>query len=235
MNILLPPDSLLFWLSCFIALPCLLLALRHASWHLLFAQQVRQHAFFAVIFCLATLWLLQIAVKDTMAFHPLLMTVTTMIFGWSFAILIGATALIVLKIFQLAVHLANMDSAAAWAQFDLTTVPVDFCLSVAVPVGWTWCVIWFVNRWKLKNPFTYFLGVGFFGAMTSCILTDVSALVLFTISGSDIYADVAQEHFFSFLLMTFPEGFVNGTIATALTVFWPDIVKTYRDDWFLRG
>ena len=234
MNILLPPDSLLLWLSCFIALPCLLLAVRGASWHLLFAQQVRQHVFFAAIFCLATLWLLQVTVKGTIAFHPLLMTVTTMIFGWSFAILIGATALVVLKIFQLAVHLAIMDSGAAWGQFDLTTVPVDFCLSVAVPVGWTWCVIWLVNRWKLKNPFTYFLGVGFFGAMTSCILTDIGALALFTLSGSDIYADVAQENFFSFLLMTFPEGFVNGTIATALTVFWPDIVKTYRDDWFLK-
>jgi len=34
--------------------------------------------------------------------------------------------------------------------------------------------------------------------------------------------------------MTFPEGFINGMLATALTVLAPDLVRTYRDDWFLR-
>jgi uncharacterized membrane protein len=234
MNILLPPEPLLFWLTIFCCGPVLVLALARAPWSQLFAVQERQHAFFAAALALSVLWLLQVSIKGTLAFHPLVMTVTTMLFGWNLAILVGATALVLLKLFQLAIHRAAMDADTAWAQFDLTTFPVDFCLSVAVPVGWAWCVIWLVNRWKFKNPFTYFLGVGFFGAMIGNVLTAITAVGLFTITASDIYSPLAQEYFPSFLLMTFPEGFINGTIATALTVFWPDIVKTYQDDWFLK-
>jgi len=234
MNILLPPESLLFWLTLCCSVPLLILAVVRAPWQQLLAVQERQHAFFAAVVTLAVLWALQISIKNTFAFHPLVMTVTTMLFGWSLAILVGASALVLLKLFQVAMHRALMDSELAWAQFDISTFPVDFCLSVAVPVGWAWCVIWLVNHWKFKNPFTFFLGVGFFGAMAGNILTAISAVALFALAGSEIYSPLVQEFFPSFLLMTFPEGFINGTIATALTVFWPDIVKTYQDEWFIK-
>ena len=35
------------------------------------------------------------------------------------------------------------------------------------------------------------------------------------------------------LLLTFPEGFLNGAVISALTVFYPDIVKTYDDVRYL--
>lgn len=235
MNILLPPASFLFWVSLCTTIMVLAAGCWRAAWPQLLAVQIRQHALFAAVIGLAIFWLMQGHVQDTMAFHVMLMTVTTMVFGWGLAVLIGAAALIVLKIFQLSLHSTTMGLSVALANINLSTIPVDFCLSVVVPVGWTCCVIWFVNHWKFKNPFTYFLGVGFFGAVASCILTDLSAYLLFAITADEIYFDVIQEHFFSFLLLAFPEGFINGTIATALTVFWPDLVKTYRDDWFLKG
>lgn len=234
MNILLPPAGLLFWVSFCVTLSVLTAACWRAAWPQLLALQTRQHALFAAILTLAIFWLMQAQVQGAMAFHVMLMTVTTMVFGWGFAILIGAAALVVLKIFQISLHSVTIDITTTLANIHPSTIPVDFCLSVVVPVGWTCCVIWLVNHWKFKNPFTYFLGVGFFGAIVSCILTDVSAYLLFIITADDIYFDVIQEHFFSFLLLAFPEGFINGTIATALTVFWPDLVKTYRDDWFLN-
>ncbi len=235
MNVLLPPTSLLFWICLSTTITVLAVACWRAAWPQLFSVQMRQHALFAAVIGLAIFWLMQAHVQDTLAFHVMLMTVTTMVFGWGLALLTGAAALIVLKIIQLSLHSTSIGMSVALANINLSTLPVDFCLSVAVPVGWTYCVIWFVNHWKFKNPFTYFLGVGFFGAIASCVLTDVSAYLLFAITDDEIYFDVIQEHFFSFLLLAFPEGFINGTIATALTVFWPDLVKTYRDDWFLKG
>jgi uncharacterized membrane protein len=101
-------------------------------------------------------------------------------------------------------------------------------------VGWAWCVLWLVDRWKFKNPFTYFWGVGFFGAMLSCIWLGLAAMLLFAVTGSDVQFATTQEHFIVFVLMTFPEGFVNGLIATVMTVLYPDMVKTYRDDWYLK-
>jgi uncharacterized membrane protein len=233
MNLLLPPNSLLFWLSTLIATPVLVMAVRHGPWRQLAANQARQHALFASVLALALLWLLQVDVRGTLAIHPLLMTVVTMVFGWSLALLVGAWALLVLECYQVPLRALRMDWDMALAQFDLTTLPVDFCVGVLVPVCWAWCVLWLVDRWKFKNPFTYFWGVGFFGAMVSCLLVGAAALMLFAVTGSDIHLANTQEHFFIFLLMTFPEGFVNGLIATVMTVLYPDLVKTYRDDWYL--
>ncbi|GGY75089.1 membrane protein [Cellvibrio zantedeschiae] len=234
MNILLPPAGLLFWVCFCVTLAVLGAASWRAAWSQLLALPTRQHALFAAILGLAIFWLMQAHVQDTMAFHVMLMTVTTMVFGWGLAILIGAAALVVLKIFQISLYGTSVGLVTTLSQIHPSTIPVDFCLSVVVPVGWTCCVIWCVNHWKFKNPFTYFLGVGFFGAIASCVLTDISAYLLFAVTSDEIYFDVIKEHFFSFLLLAFPEGFINGTIATALTVFWPDLVKTYRDDWFLK-
>ncbi len=235
MNILLPPNSLLFWSSTLMMLLLIVAAIRYAPWKLLLAEHTRQHFFFASVLALALMWLLQIRVMNLVAFHPLLVTVVTMIFGWSFTLLIGALALVVLEIYQLAVRSAFVDWNLALTQFDFSTLPVDFCLSVAVPATWALCVIALVNRWKFKNPFTYFWGVGFFGAMVSCFLTGLTAMSLFALTGSDRELFSVQDNFIVFVVMTFPEGFINGSIATMLTIFWPDILKTYRDDWFLKG
>lgn len=235
MNILLPPNAFLFWLCFLIAASLLLLAILKAPWHQLTTDRTRQHLWFASILFLGMLWLLQAKVQGTLAFHPLLITVTAMVFGWCFSLIIGCSALIMLEFYQVAIRSVMLDWDMAWAQFDLRTIPVDFCLGVLVPASWAWCMLWLVNRWKFKNPFTYFWGVGFFGAMVGCVLMGIAALLLFAITGSYIHLDATQEHFFVFLLMTFPEGFSNGIAATVLTVLAPDLVKTYRDDWYLKN
>lgn len=232
MNILLPPNSLLFWSSCLIMLTALRFALRYAPWRLLFAEQSRQHFLYGAIIVLALIWMLQIKVKAVVAFHPLLMTVVTMLFGWSLSLVIGFLSLIVLELFQFALRSAVMGPDIAWSQFILATVPVDFCLSILVPVSWALLVIGLVNRWQFKNPFTYFWGVGFFGAMISCLLTGLAAMLLFNITQSELELMTVKENFIVFFVMTFPEGFINGSVATMFTVFWPEIVKTYRDDWY---
>jgi uncharacterized membrane protein len=215
-----------------IMLLTLLLAVRFSPWKLLLAEQKRQHFFYATIIVLAIIWTLQIRIMGVLAFHPLLVTVVTMIFGWSLALVIGLLALLVLKIIQLSYGLVlqGVDISVV----SLASIPVDFCLSVLVPVSWALFVIGVVNRWKFKNPFTYIWGVGFFGAMISCLLTGVTAIFLFAITGSEIELNSVMDNFIIFFVMTFPEGFINGSIATMFTVFYPELVKTYRDDWFLK-
>src|SRR5690606_31768094 len=158
-------------------------------------SQTRQHFLFASIVALGLFWGLQVEVRGTLAFHPLLMTVTTMIFGWSLAILIGTMGLLMLEFFQLALRSTRYDWDVSLAQFDLTTVPVDFLLGVALPVSWAWVMLWLIDRWKFKNPFTYFLGVGFFGAMISSLLMGLAALLLFSFSASDVQLAMTKEHF----------------------------------------
>jgi uncharacterized membrane protein len=235
MNMLLPPEPLLFWLTLILSILLLGAAIFYAPWRQLARHQSRQHLLFASILFLSLFWLMQVSVQATLAFHPMLMTVVMMVFGWSLALLIGVAALVMLEVYQIALRSLTLDWDVAVNQFNLSTLPVDFCLSVVIPVSWAWLAVWLINRWRFKNPFTYFLGVGFFGAMISCLWVGLGALLLFSLTGSDIALASAREHFFVFLLMTFPEGFINGALATVLTVLWPDIVKTYRDDWFLQN
>ncbi len=233
MNLLFAPGATLFWTSSAIAVAALLAALITAPWKLLLADSQRQHVFFAAILSLAVIWLLQVSVWSAIAIHPLMMIVTTMVFGWSFALLIGAGALVVLEVYQIPIRAASLEWDMALAQFDLRTFPVDFVLSVLVPASWAWLMIWLVNRWKFKNPFTYFWGVGFFGAMLSCSLIGACSWLLFYITDSAIQLEAVSEHFWIFVLLTFPEGFLNGILATVMTVLYPELVKTYRDDWYI--
>lgn len=232
MNLLFTPNATLFWTGCAFAGPALVAAIMFAKWKLLLADSLRQHVVFAGILGLAVVWLLQVSIWGAIAVHPLMMIVTAMIFGWSFALIIGAIALVVLEIFQVAVRAATLDWDMNLAQFNLRTFPVDFVLSVLIPVSWARCVIWAVDRIKFKNPFTYFWGVGFFGAMVSSPLLGLCAWFLFYLTGSAIQLSAVEEHFWVFVLLTFPEGFLNGLVATVMTVFYPELVKTYRDDWY---
>lgn len=233
MNLLLSPNSLLLFSTSIIMLVALGIALRYAPWRLLFAEPSRQHFMYSSIIALALIWMLQINVKGALAFHPLLMTVVTMLFGWSLALIVGFFALIVLEIFQLVLRSSMLGSDIAWSQLALSTLPADFCLSILVPVSWALLVIGLVNRWRFKNPFTYFLGVGFFGAMISCLLAGLAAILLFEFTNSEFELASVKDNFIIFFVMTFPEGFINGTVATMFTIFWPEILKTYRDDWYL--
>jgi uncharacterized membrane protein len=128
MNILLSPNSLLFWTCMVIMLPMILLAILFAPWKLLFAESQRQHFFFATVIVLAIIWMLQIRIMGVLAFHPLLVTVVTMVFGWSLALVIGLLALLTLKIIQLSYGAVSQTFDFAFLELNLSTLPVDFFL-----------------------------------------------------------------------------------------------------------
>lgn len=235
MNFLLPPNPALLWLSLGICVPAVLIAAIYAPWRLLLAAPARQHLFMASTLGLSLVWLFGVTVKNAIVFHPILMTATTMVLGWSLAQVAGLVALFLLLLFQTALRSALVGWDLAYSQLHVSTVPLDYCLNVLVPATWTWCVIGVVNRLQFKNPFTYFLGVGFFGAMLGCLWIDLAAVAMCYWVGSAAHWVIVKDHFWLFLLMTFPEGFINGTIATAFTVFMPDLVKTYRESWFVQS
>lgn len=233
MNLLLAPSQSL-WLFClWVSAAVLLAALRWAPWSQLAAKGIRQHAFFATAIVLGLFWLLQVELRGTLAFHPMLMTVVTMVFGWHLALVVGAAALLLTTLYRWAWIGAVHGSAEALLSLNPRGLPVAYLLTVILPVCWAWLMIRWVNRWSFKNPFTYFLGVGFFGAMLSCLWLGLVSGLLLALPGNQALLASWWEYKLLFVLMMFPEGFCNGAVATVLTVLWPELVKTYRDDWFL--
>ena len=137
-------------------------------------------------------------------FQLLGMTTVTLVFGWQLAIVTGSIAGLVLLV------------VGTWRALAL---PVNLALVVLVPVVVTTAVLAAVNLLRRTNLFVYMWGVGFFGSM----LAILASLWLGTLlRGPDL------DHALV-LLLTFPEGFVNGVMITALTVFHPNIVRTYDD------
>jgi uncharacterized membrane protein len=56
---------------------------------------------------------------------------------------------------------------------------------------------------------------------------------LLWISGQQEWFEQAIANWPMIFLLLFPEGFINGMLVTTLTVFYPDLVKTFDDRHYL--
>ena len=183
-------------------------ALLRAPWRALVRRQARHHAFFAALLLLPLLWLGSMRVSEGVEVHLLGMTAVCLVFGWQLALVLGAAAVLALGI------------GAHWSWASL---PFHFLLAAAVPVAVTQALLAAADRLPRTNLFVYLLGVGFLGGVLSMV---ASLLLDARLQGWE--ADHAMV-----LLIAFPEGFIGGSVVTALTVFYPSIMRTYDDDRYL--
>lgn len=194
------------------------LCLWRAPWRQLTAVASRQHLLMASVLCLAVLWWMHAAVNAGVSFHLLAMTSVTLLLGVPLAIIAGTAA-------QLLGIVAG--------QFEPQLLGVQCLVDVTVPALFTALWLRALYRFGPRNLFTYLIGVGFFGGALAMLINCLVALGLLALGGRDeLVADLLEQAPLIVLLM-FPEGFINGTVVTAVTVFLPDWVKTFDDDYFL--
>ena len=112
-------------------------------------------------------------------------------------------------------------------------IPVDYVLSVGVPGIASWLVLKLIAVIRFRNLFVYMLGGGFFGAMAAVQMIGLTSLLLFFLCAEEELLQITLEHYLLFFLLMFPEGFINGSVMTMLTVYCPDLVKTYDDHIYL--
>ncbi len=204
----LTPEPATFWFCLALYLTSLLLAIASAPWRQLLTHRERQSALGLAIATLPMLWSMSPGLPGGVGFQLLGMTTVSLIFGWQLAIVTGSIAGLVLLI------------VGTWQPGAL---PVNLALVVLVPVSVTMAVLAGANLLRRTNLFVYMLGVGFFGSMLALLASLwVGTLLL----------EPDLDHALV-LLLTFPEGFLNGTLISALTVFYPDIVRTYDDVRYL--
>ena len=204
----LTPEPATFWFCLALYLTSLLLAISSAPWRQLLTHRERQSALGLAIATLPMLWSMSPGLPGGVGFQLLGMTTVSLIFGWQLAIVAGSIAGLVLLI------------VGTW---QLGALPVNLALVVLVPVSVTMAVLAGANLLRRTNLFVYMLGVGFFGSMLALLASLwVGTLLL----------EPDLDHALV-LLLTFPEGFLNGTLISALTVFYPDIVRTYDDVRYL--
>ena len=164
------------------------------------------------------LWLLSVRVLEGLWIHLLGVTTLTLILGWRFAILVGTVAVVL--------HTLMVGESAH-------AIPLAWLCTVAVPASVSRLLVHMLRKAKLPNLFVYMLGAGFGGGILSVLCVALVAVLLFGIMGLEQWRQGALQNWPLIFLLLFPEGFINGMLVTTLTVFFPNLVKTFDDAFYL--
>ncbi|HEY6611332.1 MAG TPA: energy-coupling factor ABC transporter permease, partial [Pseudomonas sp.] len=153
-------------------------------------------------------------------FHFIGMTAVTLLLDWPLAVLSAFAA-------QLAL--------AALGRQDWLALGVNAVLLILIPVLVTEACARWVERLQPRNLFVYIFFSGFFPAALVALLVLLAGLGVLLVDG--IYqmppwlGDFAG---FMWLIM-FPEAFINGTVVTALVVYYPEWLETFNRTRYLQA
>jgi uncharacterized membrane protein len=203
-----------------VMLICLVVTAGTAHWRGLQAASERQHVLLGGMTCLLLLWLLSLQLIEGIWLHLLGVTSLTLITGWRFTVLGATLVLVAYLLIQ---------------QQTLATMPLAWLFTVLVPATASRGLAILLRRHGFRNLFVYMLGAGFGGGLLSVLCMALLALPTFWLLGQAEWVVQALEKWPFVLLLMFPEAFINGMIITAFTVFYPDVVKTFDDDYYLNN
>jgi len=209
-----------FALWATMAAAVLLWALVQAPWRAMVLVPSRQHALLGSLVALCLIWSFRFEVIPGLHFHPFLMTTFTLVFGWSFAVLAAALALLLLAVV----------GTGSWQ-----ALPWDWLFSGLLPATLAYGLLRLIERLPTRNLFVYILGLGFFGTLLTTFINCVLLLGFFWwLMPDKTLAALLDKQWFVVPLL-YSEGFMNGMLVTSVTVFFPDLVKTFDDERFLKS
>ena len=216
-ELLLPTSQWLGWLLYAAVLGW---ALWRSPWLELFSDQRRQHLLFGTVLALFLLWLVRRDFASGLSFHFIGMTAVTLLLDWPLAVLGGFAAQLGLL---------------ALGRLDLFALGVNGMLLVVVPVAITEFCALQVERRQPRNLFVYIFCCGFFPAALAALACLLGGLALLWHDG--LYAMPPWlDDFVGYLwLVMFPEAFINGTLVTALVVFYPQWMETFNRTRYLQA
>lgn len=202
-----------------VMLTCVAGAALTAPWPALRTAPERQHVLLGGLLALLLLWLLTLRVTEGISIHLLGVTSLTLIVGWRFTV-VGATMVLF---------------AYLWfQQQSVMAAPLAWLFSVLVPATTTRLLVHLLRKHGFRNLFVYMLGAGFGGGLLTVLVLALVALPTFWLINQPGWVATALDNRAFIFLLMFPEGFINGMLLTAFTVFYPDIVKTFDDDYYLN-
>ncbi|MCG8670973.1 MAG: energy-coupling factor ABC transporter permease [Pseudomonadales bacterium] len=206
------------WLSVITAIIVLIVAAYFSPWKALLQKSERQHAFCAAWLSLVVMMLLQISWVDGVSIHFLMMTSLVVVFGWSLSVIIGASAQLML---------------ALWFDQLSLVLSVNFLLAVVVPAAVSYAIFRWIILHKSKNLFVFLLGGGFFGSIATLLVSLLVLGLVLLVNQQWSLLQTLYDKSLMVVLLSYSEGFLNGLIVTALTVFFPSLVRTFDEKKYL--
>jgi uncharacterized membrane protein len=225
MNLLYVPVELeLALLGWALLAPAVGLALRAVHGGFL-RDGAQQHAWLAGLFCVALLWTLQVRLGNGPGFGLLGVALYVLVFGAARGML-GLLLALVLH------HLLVGGSWLALGASGLLFAVLPALLTAALQRA--------VARWLPQNLFIFIIGNGMFVTLAATALTSVLLLLLSLGLAAPAPVDAAvapaaqlADYIGYSLLLAWGEALVSGMVFSALVVFTPRIVLTYRQDLYL--
>ncbi|MCU7810206.1 MAG: energy-coupling factor ABC transporter permease [Candidatus Thiodiazotropha sp. (ex Notomyrtea botanica)] len=211
-------DTLLGWLAGLLVV-VLGLAIRMAPWRRL-ANGGQLNVFLGAVVALIVLWHMRGQIQPGLSFHLLGVTVITLMFGWSMAIIAASLALVAV----------SLNAGYGWQGYL-----ISFLTVVLVPITLSQVSLVLIRSWLPKHFFIYVLGNGFLTAWIVGYASGYLAMQLLVLSGAYTMAELSLTIMPFFPLMFFPEALVNGWIITMLVAFYPAWVHSFSDEQYIHG
>ncbi|GAB4473061.1 MAG: hypothetical protein OHK0044_17070 [Burkholderiaceae bacterium] len=212
-----PVESGLAWLAAVLFAPIALWALVDVRGRFL-PDGAAQHAWLAAIVCVALLWSLPVGSTQGVRFGLLGVALFALLFGRARAIL-GLVA-------ALALHAAF--TGGAWRNFGLNGL-----LFAAFPAWMATALQRRIEALLPKNLFVFIIGNGLFVVLATTAATSVAQLlVAAAVAPSSAAAQLGDAIGYA-LLLAWGEALASGMIFSALVIFRPNVVLTYRRDLYL--
>lgn len=180
-------------------------------------SQAAEHAWLGAIVATAFLWELHVRSPVGLDFGLLGGALFALVFGRARAIL-GLLA-------ALALHTAMADGS--WLNFG-----INGTLLAVVPACTASLLQRLIERWLPRNIFVFIIGNGLFVTMAVTALAG-ALLLAAAATGAQAVPRQLDEHIAYTLLLAWGEALVSGMIFSALVVFLPQAVLTYRQDIYL--
>lgn len=208
--------ELLIILGWLITLPAALLAARAGRAGFL-PPQSAQHAWFAGIVAVAMLWAMHVRSPVGLDFGLLGSALFALVFGRQRAI-VGLLA---------ALALYTVLDGGSWVNFG-----INGAVLAIVPAWLATALQRQLERRLPHNVFVFIIGNGMF--VTLVVTACTSALILL-VSALELAADprLVGDHVAYSLLLAWGEALMSGMLFSALVVFTPQLVLTYRQDLYL--
>ncbi|MCU7843599.1 MAG: energy-coupling factor ABC transporter permease [Candidatus Thiodiazotropha sp. (ex Monitilora ramsayi)] len=208
----------LWWVAGLFAV-VMLMAVRMAPWRRL-TDNGQLHVFLGAIVALIALWHMRGQIQPGLSFHLLGVTVVTLMFGWSMAIIAASLALVAV----------SLNAGYGWQGYL-----ISFLTVVLVPITLSQISLVLVRSWLPKHFFVYVLGNGFMTAWVVGYVSGYLAMQLLVMSGAYTMAELSLTIMPFFPLMFFPEALINGWVITMLVAFYPAWVHSFSDEQYING
>jgi len=192
-------------------------AARHAPWRQFFANQLAL-VFLGAVLTLLLLWSFDISIRPGLGFHFLGVTIFTLMFGWSLAVIGVSVATVGIA----------LNGGGGWESLSLNAL-----LFGVLPVSVSYVSCQLVHLCLPHHIFIYIYLCGFGAAILAASAVVLSTVSLLVATNTYTLDRIAGEYLPFLPLYLFPEGVLNGMLTTVFIGLRPQWLKTFDDQSYL--